>query len=147
MILRVDLFYHALKPAVLVKDECPAQCAGSRLPVHFLFAPCAERLKHLYGRIREQDERETVFVAEPPVGSRAVLAHSHDIVPGLSQGGIIVPEAARLGGTPRGIVLRVEIYYGLFPEQVRRPDRVAVLVHDLEIRHSVSWLQHDLAPL
>lgn len=126
MILRVDLFYHALKPAVLVKDECPAQCAGSRLPIHLLLAPCAERLKHLYGRVREQDERKAVLVAELLVGSRAVLAHPHDIVPGLRQGGIIVPETACLRRAPRGIVLRVEIYYVMvfFPS---RSDDLTVL--------------------
>lgn len=78
------------------------------------------------------------------MGLRRILADADDIVSGFGKCGIVVSETAGLCGASGCVVLGIEINDGLaaVANEVLLPYRVAVLVQDLEIRHSVSDFQH-----
>ena len=122
------------------------QSAKDSLAVHFLLAPGSEALKHRGRGVGQQAERQFVFRAETGVGLCGILADPDDIIPSLSQRRIVVSETAGLGRAAGSIVLGIEINNGLaaVADQVLRPYHVAVLVHDLESRHPVSYFQHNV---
>ena len=144
MILRIDILDYPRQDAVFIKDEGPADSTHDGLAVHFLLAPGSECLKHLGRGIRQKSERKIVLLTELPVRSRTVLAYPDDIVSLGDKRIIIVPDAARFCRTSACIILRIEIHNGLLSHEVLGADLFAVLVHDLEIRHSVSNLQHTI---
>jgi len=143
VILCVNFLDYPLQDTVLVKYECPSDGAHHRLAIHLLLSPGSERLKHLCGRIREQRERQVILVSKLPVRRRTVLAHSYDIISLCNQGSMIVTEIASLSSTSACIILRIEIYDCSFTCKVLLRNLVAILIHNLEIRHPVTYIQHN----
>ena len=70
----------------------------------------------------------------------AVLAYSNYVISSGGKRFMVVSQVACFCGASAGIVLGVKVDDGLLACQVFRTDLVAVLVYDLEIRHSVSNL-------
>lgn len=64
MVLGIHFVDDAFENTVFVEDEGLAECSHADFAVEFFFAPCAESLKHLGGRVTEQWEGQVVLFLE-----------------------------------------------------------------------------------
>jgi hypothetical protein len=96
--------------------------------------------------VREQDERQLVFVPEQPQLFHWVGADAHDdrVQPGDLVG--FVPESDGVLGSAAGHGLGVEIQDDALAAQVAQPDGTAVRVGQGEIRRLVSDADHGFPP-
>jgi hypothetical protein len=95
---RFDFGKHLLDDAVLADQVGRAQDAHVFLPHHLLLTPHAIGFTDLVVSIRQQGVRQVILLLELQVRGGRISADTQDDNTGLLVGGVIIAQAAGLGG-------------------------------------------------
>ena len=100
---------HVGDRACLVDDKGGAGGSHIGPAIHLLFHPYAKRLLESCLRVGDQREGKVLLGDKTLVRFGAVLAYANNLVTCLSQGVVVVAEAAGLSRAPAGVIFGIEI--------------------------------------
>ncbi len=148
MALGFDVVDRLANDAGLVDDEGGTEYAHTLLAVLFLLPPDIVGGTDLTVGIRQQRNRETVFIAKRGMAHAVVTADPDDL---SVEGGKIIHQVRqlhRLDGTAGGIVLGIEVEHQIVAaEKSFRIHSMHVGIRQLERRGLVTRLQHVVSSL
>src|SRR4051794_25323330 len=142
MLVRLHTAPDRLDRAILADDDRRALDALVLFPGEGLLCPEAELVRELVLVVDEQRERQVVLRFELRVRCGVLRADAEDLRSRCPELLPRVADRTRLFGTPRRVVLRIEVEDDLLPAQVREADGVAGVGLELEVRCRLAFLDH-----
>ena len=118
VILCVDFVDYLGEDSVFVEDEGLTESSHIFLTVQGLLSPRSEGLNHFCRRICQERKRKVILCSKVFMRLHAILADSDYIVTLCYHCLIVVTKVAGFLSTSAGVVLRIEIDYGLFSYKV-----------------------------